>query len=110
MPRAKTVCSEARCLKTAQDRGKCRLHKRPAWQGSQRNINRPSSWRTTRTLALRRDGRLCVLCGQAATEVDHIKPIALGGSWSLDNAQSLCGSCHLLKTMREAAERRARAA
>ncbi|MBT2609875.1 HNH endonuclease [Streptomyces sp. ISL-87] len=34
-------------------------------------------------------------------EVDHIKPIAKGGTWTLDNAQTLCKTCHFTKTQRD---------
>lgn len=108
MPRAKRICLTDGCLKAAVKDGKCSKHKRPAWEGSQRNLNRPSNWSTTRQSALKRDGHQCVQCGKAATDVDHIRPVSLGGSWSLDNLQSLCGSCHMVKTMREAADRQAR--
>ena len=33
-----------------------------------------------------------------ATEVDHIKPLAQGGSDDDDNCRSLCSACHLDRT------------
>ena len=47
-----------------------------------------------------RDGYACVLCGKmakkdgAVLEVDHIKPIAEGGSNELDNLRTLCRKCN----------------
>jgi 5-methylcytosine-specific restriction endonuclease McrA len=45
----------------------------------------------------------CEECGgmlkPGHSQVDHIKPCALGGSNELDNAQVLCTVCHLRKTM-----------
>ncbi len=36
-----------------------------------------------------------------ATEVDHIVPLAAGGSNTIDNLQPLCRSCHSKKTVKE---------
>ena len=50
---------------------------------------------------------LCRKCQEAgivraATEVDHIQPLALGGDDTDDNCQSLCDDCHALKTSSDA--------
>lgn len=34
----------------------------------------------------------------AATEVDHVKPLALGGNDTDENCRSLCSACHLDRT------------
>lgn len=52
--------------------------------------------------AKQRDDYKCVVCGKSETEgvdimVDHIKARQHGGLPTLDNAQTLCGSCHNLK-------------
>lgn len=39
-----------------------------------------------------------------ATEVDHIKPKAKGGTEDDDNLQAICHTCHVDKTQAEAAE------
>lgn len=49
---------------------------------------------------------LCVECQAkgmvvAAAEVDHIVPLADGGTNDDENLQSLCKSCHSRKTARE---------
>lgn len=50
---------------------------------------------------MRRDP-ICKMCGrEAATVADHIKPLAQGGDWSLENGQGLCHGCHSIKTRRE---------
>lgn len=57
-------------------------------------------WRYIRRCILNRDKRRCVLCGNRASEVDHIIEMADGGSfheWS--NLRSLCHACHKAKTM-----------
>jgi 5-methylcytosine-specific restriction endonuclease McrA len=53
-----------------------------------------------------RDGAACVKCGCGMNlEVDHIVPLALGGSNSSLNLQTLCRSCHSLKSDEEAKRR-----
>lgn len=51
---------------------------------------------------LLRSNGLCEMClpkrVTIATVVDHIKPLALGGSDEDSNTQNLCTSCHDLKT------------
>ncbi|MFE6226886.1 HNH endonuclease [Streptomyces sp. NPDC057854] len=55
-----------------------------------------------RPRALARDGFACVRCGEReGLEVDHVLPIAQGGSWTLDNAQTLCKGCHREKTAKD---------
>ncbi|WP_371170812.1 HNH endonuclease [Aliiroseovarius sp. 2305UL8-7] len=51
--------------------------------------------------ALERDEWACVKCGrQDRLECDHIKPVRTHPelSYSLDNLQMLCGTCHARKT------------
>ena len=36
-----------------------------------------------------------------ATQVDHIKPLSLGGDDSFSNLQGLCDSCHDTKTRKD---------
>lgn len=48
----------------------------------------------TRDVIIERDGGLCVLCGQAGTEIDHIE----GPSSDLSNLRLLCRDCHLTVT------------
>ena len=62
-------------------------------------------WRKIRASVLARSP-LCVHCRAegrvtAATEVDHIRPLAHGGTHAADNLQSLCKSCHSKKTAGE---------
>ena len=57
-------------------------------------------WQVLRRAALDRDGWRCRNCGKAGVlEVDHILRIEDGGAeYDLDNCQTLCRSCHILKT------------
>lgn len=65
-----------------------------------------STWRHTRADVLHYEP-LCRECGKlgietAATEVDHITPIAAGGDkWDRENMQPLCKPCHSRKTASE---------
>jgi len=68
------------------------FHLDPRW-------GRIKDWKTTREQALARDGKHCVQCGAAATEVDHIVEIQDGGEeFDLANLRSLCHRCHARKT------------
>jgi len=40
-------------------------------------------------------------CGQPANEVDHILPLARGGTHDIANLQALCKACHSRKTVSE---------
>lgn len=55
-----------------------------------------------RLMILRRDP-ICVMCkNAAATEADHIRPLARGGArLELANGQGLCKECHGRKTRDE---------
>lgn len=49
---------------------------------------------------------LCRHCSEhgrvtLAQEVDHIVPLELGGEYTNDNAQPLCGPCHIKKTAKD---------
>lgn len=51
-----------------------------------------------------RDGGVCAKCGNQETsqygnwQADHIIPLKLGGSFELQNVQTLCNSCHFEKS------------
>jgi HNH endonuclease len=46
-----------------------------------------------------RDGGKCCLCGDAATEIDHIGSAIDGDINHPDNLQALCNECHRKKTL-----------
>ncbi|MFQ3583430.1 MAG: HNH endonuclease [Cyanobacteriota bacterium] len=54
-----------------------------------------------REYILQRDGFRCLGCGktasQAKLQIDHIVPIAHGGSNDISNLQTLCRDCNLRK-------------
>jgi 5-methylcytosine-specific restriction enzyme A len=43
----------------------------------------------------------CVRCGAVATDVDHITPLANGGTHSEANLRSYCHACHSWRTGRD---------
>lgn len=58
-------------------------------------------WQNVRAAALLRDAYLCVMCGQPAEEVHHIKHINKRNvmdpsvTLNLDNLACLCRACHM---------------
>ncbi|USE39223.1 HNH endonuclease [Endozoicomonas sp. SCSIO W0465] len=110
--------------RTTLDHGYCEQHSdrqrvRPSdtsggWrngrQGSSSQRGYGHQWTRLRSQVLRRDGWLCRVCHQAgqftrATCVDHIRPKSRGGDDALSNLQSLCDTCHRLKTQAESNDR-----
>jgi 5-methylcytosine-specific restriction protein A len=65
-----------------------------------------SQWVKLRERVMMRDCYLCQMCMannfvEQATQVDHIKPKAKGGTDDMNNLQSLCERCHNDKTARD---------
>ncbi|WP_079053790.1 HNH endonuclease signature motif containing protein [Streptomyces graminilatus] len=104
MPRAKSICLRTGCLSTTVRDGRCADHQvRRSWDRvSARNASRPADWSKRRARVLTRDRFRCQLCGaREQLEVDHIVPVARGGSWEPDNLWVLCKPCHKRKTYSE---------
>jgi 5-methylcytosine-specific restriction protein A len=57
-------------------------------------------WRKTRAVVLAR-APVCAECGRPAEHVDHVRPIARGGTDQRSNLQALCARCNLTKGSRE---------
>lgn len=113
--KAKHPCRHPGCPALVVDSPYCPAHQRGANAKRNRAIDeqRPSAaergydrtWQKIRLMQLRQHP-LCVECARqgltvAATEVDHIRPLAQGGTHAFDNLQSLCKPCHSRKTARE---------
>lgn len=83
-----------------------------AWDGDSPNRIRGRAWQRIRTAVLSREPlcRGCSVKGRVtvAVEVDHIMPLAKGGTNDHENLQPLCVECHEAKTAREAAEAQGR--
>jgi 5-methylcytosine-specific restriction endonuclease McrA len=100
-------CSVYPCPEPATVKGKCAAHARQA--DTARNATRSGSlsvYRSTRWRRLRarllRDRPWCedpAGCREAATDVDHVVPIAAGGDpWDEGNLRPLCHRHHSRKT------------
>lgn len=110
-------CREWGCanlVKSRSQKGYCDEHasKRSGWtrrvdrSGSTTERGYGHAWRKLRERILKRDQYLCVACKAKgriaeATDVDHIKAKAHGGTDEPDNLQSLCTPCHREKTANE---------
>ena len=55
------------------------------------------AWRELRLKILARDANTCAYCGLPADQVDHIVPVAAGGSDHPDNLTAACRRCNLKK-------------
>ena len=69
----------------------CAVHPGAKRNGSTR------AWRNTRQRILGRDGYRCQQCGAPAEHVDHITPLAAGGTDDASNLRALCANCNLSK-------------
>ncbi|GAA0455712.1 hypothetical protein GCM10009544_18050 [Streptomyces stramineus] len=101
MPRAKSICMSAGCTSVTVRSGRCETHAPPkrGWQTSARNANRPGDFHKRRALVLARDRFTCQRCGSRNDlEVDHLIPVAKGGTWDVANLWVLCHDCHWRKT------------
>ena len=63
-------------------------------------------WGKVRRLVMARDAHRCQIripgvCSIDATEVDHIRPRAVGGTDDLDNLRAVCHRCHVSRGMTE---------
>ena len=94
----------ARC---PQHEAEHRDHERRNWKSNDptgRPIGR--EWRTLRAQVLRLAHGQCAVpgCPTPAVQVDHIVPVAFGGTSELANLQALCEFHHHQKSMRDALE------
>lgn len=108
MPRAPKQCATCRVVIAAGTYcGQCKpvpFEKAKArWRSE-----RPGNWERLRRYVLRRDRGRCVVCDAPGNQVDHVKPVAEGGDWTVQNLQVLCEEHHKEKTTQEATKARSR--
>jgi 5-methylcytosine-specific restriction protein A len=98
----KKPCNHAGCTNFKP----CPIHFKKTWQHS-KEIPRLRGWKLAKARKQLFDEQpLCVMCLKkgivnAATQRDHIVPLAEGGADTSENTQGLCQNCHKLKTAEE---------
>lgn len=95
-------CTYPGCPRLVVVPGRCTEHRRARQDYDSRRGNSNErgydyAWQQRRKAHLH-DNPWCVMCGQTATDVDHIVPVRDGGSSEPGNLQSLCHRCHSRKT------------
>ncbi len=95
-------CSVAGCPGRAVNRGRCAAHAELYEQerGSAASRGYGGQWRHIRDAFLA-ENPFCVVCGEPATDADHIVPRAQGGTDARENLQAMCHRHHSAKTMRQ---------
>lgn len=101
-------CNHPGCHALIESGRYCDEHKGDVWR---KDPARPKAygkgWQRKRSYVMARDDGLCQVClrdGRVtpATQVDHIIPLAEGGTDDVGNLQAICASCHEAKTLEEA--------
>jgi 5-methylcytosine-specific restriction protein A len=93
---------------------RCGKHQREAWTKPPTATKRVTGRRLqTMRAALFSSKPLCIECERLgrvtlATQRDHIKPLAEGGTDDDSNVQGLCHACHEAKSLAESHRGRAR--
>lgn len=102
-PKLKRGISDAFPL--AASRGRVKWHKRDPLLLARRKRIGGYKGAEIRYSVMKRDGFKCVLCGSTASdaplEIDHIIPIAKGGSNNLNNLRTVCEICNIGKQVNE---------
>lgn len=115
--RAPKLCAhvgpEGPCYEPVPNGAKhCPAHKQPAWRSAGGPTtastvagHRPG-WPRLRAEVLERDGHTCQMrlpgCLVHASEVDHVVPVADGGTDDKSNLRAACHPCHATTTARHA--------
>lgn len=102
-------CTHPGCGVLVRDgTSRCPKHPRQAWAKAPTATKRVTGRKLqTMRAALFTSNPLCVQCEsrgfvRLATQRDHIKPLAEGGTDDADNVQGLCRTCHDEKSLQEA--------
>jgi 5-methylcytosine-specific restriction enzyme A len=66
-------------------------------RGSSSQRGYGAAWRKLRAHILERDRHTCQVCGERATQVDHIVPRSKGGTDNPANLRASCGWCNRSK-------------
>ena len=105
--RPKPACIAVGCSNRTEGGAYCPTHSKERWKA--KDARRGTSWsrgydsrhREWRKLVIGRDP-ICKACNSAlSTIADHIKPLAQGGGWEMENGQGMCHACHNKKTVED---------
>ena len=106
-------CLIENCHRDAVYQGRCEIHPpMQKWEGARKGREGlPRGWVSIKrgVLASSRGANglpQCALCGEIASEVDHILSVNEGGDSSPANLRALCIDCHEKKTSVEAIRER----
>jgi 5-methylcytosine-specific restriction protein A len=96
--RLRYSCRHPTCPNKVRQSGFCAEHAGKGTSGwSARPTGRAGlyrgAWPAIRSGVLAEE-RNCRMCGAAATEVDHILPLAWGGNHDRSNLRAVCSPCH----------------
>ena len=101
----KRPCSVPGCPAIAEVGSRCAAHAREykvkteTPRASSWRLGYDTEWRKLRVAFLRRHP-VCEMCGEPATQVDHIVPKSRGGGNEWENLQALCRRHHSAKSAR----------
>jgi 5-methylcytosine-specific restriction endonuclease McrA len=65
--------------------------------GSRSGRQTSEAYKRLKPLILARDTHTCYRCGKQATQVDHIVPVARGGTATPYNLRACCAACNASK-------------
>lgn len=100
---ARRICIDCSIVTTGasrceehQEKAVSRLKRTPSEEKRRQARRGTSGWDRQRRNdeVKKRSGGRCVLCGRVGTEVDHVVPLARGGSDEPGNKRLLCRACH----------------
>lgn len=101
----KTQCHHVGCPALIEFGQYCSAHSRMSVRSehikSSKAFYDSARWRKLRRWWLS-SNPVCAMCKGQGSQVDHIKPIAIGGHpMDMTNLQTLCDRCHAIKTRSE---------
>lgn len=105
MKRAMHVCPKTGCINLIPaEQRYCEAHakqqRKPDTRPNSAQRGYDAEWRKIRAAYLEAHP-YCVVCGQRATEVDHIVAIREGGTHDWSNLRGMCKSHHSKRTIKD---------
>jgi 5-methylcytosine-specific restriction endonuclease McrA len=85
-------------LPRVEDRSKIQAKRKAALE---RYRSRAERITAAQIRTVRERDKVCLICGDQGTDIDHIKPVRAGGQTTLENLQLLCEPCHIDKSRQD---------